>query len=101
MTLVFLIITNDPVCTLESDYMSNMADVICQPLGSLRISVMSEMRIILVFWVSCVFCLSLPQEKHTTLVIGHHITQTYTNMKEEIRHHPAYKQQRVKTNRTS
>ena len=41
------------------------------------------------------------QEKHTTLVIGHHITQTYTNMKEEIRHHPAYKQQRVKTNRTS
>jgi hypothetical protein len=41
------------------------------------------------------------QEKHTALVIGHHITQTYTNIKEEIRHHSAYKQQRVKTNRTS
>ena len=41
--------------------MSNMADVICKPLGSLRISLMSEMRIILVLWVSCVFCLSSPR----------------------------------------
>ena len=40
--------------------MRNMADVICKPLGSLRISVMSKLRIILVFWVSCVFCLSSP-----------------------------------------
>ena len=30
--------------------MSNMADAIYKPLGSLRISVMSELLIILVFW---------------------------------------------------